>query len=173
MANSHRLLSLPQVEGASPPLIGARCATRGGTLRLLSSTHDTSVNVQERAPCSDLGGFTRLLSTPGGLPDGLTDEIPTIITKQLGSGQCDTCDHGFVVNRRAVLYLHPFLTPHASSTWGRSRGLKFLCIAALIAGDESAVVSQAAGSVSRVDFAHHGRVHFRDGDRSFVAQAAA
>jgi hypothetical protein len=54
---------------------------------------------QERAPCSDLGGFTRLLSTPGGAPDGLMTEIPTILTKQLSHGRCDTCDHGFVVRR--------------------------------------------------------------------------
>ena len=29
---------------------------------------------QEREPCSDLGGFTRLLSTPGGMADGLVRE---------------------------------------------------------------------------------------------------
>jgi len=43
------------------------------------------------------GGFTRLLSTPDGRPDGLMGEIPTVLTKQLGAGRCDECSHGFVV----------------------------------------------------------------------------
>ena len=29
-------------------------------------------------PCSDIGGFTRLLNTPGAQPAGLMDEIPTV-----------------------------------------------------------------------------------------------
>lgn len=56
--------------------------------------------LKAREPCSDLGGFTRLLSTPDGKPDWLAGEIPTIVTKQLSHGSCDTCDHGFVVMNR-------------------------------------------------------------------------
>ncbi len=52
-------------------------------------------------PCSDLGGFTRLLNSPGAQPDGLMDEIPTMLVQQLqGGGRCDRCDHGFVVMNR-------------------------------------------------------------------------
>lgn len=51
-------------------------------------------------PCSDLGGFTRLLNTPGARPDGLMDEIPTVLVAQLSNGNCDSCDHGFIVMNR-------------------------------------------------------------------------
>ena len=51
-------------------------------------------------PCSDIGGFTRLLNTHGARPDGLVDEIPTIVVRQLGGGRCDECDHGFIVMNR-------------------------------------------------------------------------
>ena len=51
-------------------------------------------------PCSDLGGFTRLLNTRNSRPDGLMHEIPTIVVGQLGGGRCDECDHGFIVMNR-------------------------------------------------------------------------
>lgn len=51
-------------------------------------------------PCSDLGDFTRLLSSPDALNDTLAKEIPTYPVKQLRSGRCDECDHGFVVLNR-------------------------------------------------------------------------
>jgi hypothetical protein len=50
--------------------------------------------------CSDIGGFTRLLNTPNGQPDGLMDEMPTVVVKQLGHGRCSECDHGFIVMNR-------------------------------------------------------------------------
>ena len=52
-------------------------------------------------PCSDLGGFTRLLNTRGAAADGLVHEIPTVLVQQLSQGgSCDTCDHNFVVMNR-------------------------------------------------------------------------
>ena len=42
-------------------------------------------------PCSDLGGFTRLLNTPNARPDGLMDEIPTVLVSHLERGWCNTC----------------------------------------------------------------------------------
>jgi hypothetical protein len=51
-------------------------------------------------PCSDLGGFTRLLNTRDARPDGLMDEIPTVLVRQLDGGRCDSCDHGFIVMNR-------------------------------------------------------------------------
>jgi len=51
-------------------------------------------------PCSDLGGFTRLFNTPNAQPDGLMDEIPTLLVKQLGHGSCSECDRGFIVMNR-------------------------------------------------------------------------
>lgn len=58
------------------------------------------LTLKAEQPCSDLGGFTRLLSTPNAASDGLMDEIPTVLVKQLRSGSCDECDHGFVVMNR-------------------------------------------------------------------------
>ena len=51
-------------------------------------------------PCSDVGGFTRLLNTRRAEPDGLMQEIPTILVRQLDYGRCDECDHGFIVMNR-------------------------------------------------------------------------
>ena len=34
-------------------------------------------------PCGDMGGFTRLCATPGGKPDGLENEIPSVFTVEL------------------------------------------------------------------------------------------
>ena len=42
-------------------------------------------------PCSDIGNFTRLLNTPNQQPDGLMDEVPTVVVKQLKPGRCDEC----------------------------------------------------------------------------------
>ena len=56
--------------------------------------------LKAESPCSDLGGFTRLLNTPNQQPDGLMDEVPTVVVKQLKPGRCDECDHGFVVMNR-------------------------------------------------------------------------
>ena len=58
------------------------------------------LTLKEAEPCSDLGGFTRLLNTPDAQPDGLMDEIPTVLVKQLKGGVCDECDHHFVVMNR-------------------------------------------------------------------------
>ncbi|EOD38613.1 hypothetical protein EMIHUDRAFT_109293 [Emiliania huxleyi CCMP1516] len=72
-------------------------------------------------PCSDLGGvarprgFTRLLSTPDGRPDGLMGEIPTVLTKQLGAGRCDECSHGFVVMNRPWSLRQYFASKEAAS----------------------------------------------------------
>ncbi|KAL1524994.1 hypothetical protein AB1Y20_019870 [Prymnesium parvum] len=51
-------------------------------------------------PCSDMGGFTRLLNTHGAQPDSLMSEIPTLLVHQLKGGRCDECDHGFIVMNR-------------------------------------------------------------------------
>eukprot|EP00908_Phaeocystis_cordata_P002704 Transcript_12949.p2 GENE.Transcript_12949~~Transcript_12949.p2 ORF type:complete len:369 (+),score=147.74 Transcript_12949:23-1108(+) len=51
-------------------------------------------------PCSEIGGFTRLFNTPNAQPDGLMDEMPTLLVNQLGHGRCATCDHGFIVMNR-------------------------------------------------------------------------
>ena len=51
-------------------------------------------------PCSDIGNFTRLLNTPNARPDGLMDEIPTVLVSQLNPGRCDECDHAFIVMNR-------------------------------------------------------------------------
>ena len=51
-------------------------------------------------PCSDLGGFTRLFNTYQAKPDNLMDEIPTVLVKQLGHGNCAECDRGFIVMNR-------------------------------------------------------------------------
>lgn len=51
-------------------------------------------------PCSDMGGFTRLFNTYEARPDSLMDEIPTVLVKQLGHGNCAECDRGFIVMNR-------------------------------------------------------------------------
>ena len=69
--------------------------------------------------CSDIGGFTRLLNTPGARPDGLMDEIPTVLVSQLAHGRCDECDHGFIVMNRPwglrQLLRHPAFADIAES----------------------------------------------------------
>ena len=51
-------------------------------------------------PCSDVGGFTRLLNRPNARPDHLMERIPTVMVQQLRPGRCDECDYGFVVMNR-------------------------------------------------------------------------
>ena len=51
-------------------------------------------------PCSDLGGFTRLYNSYNAAPDSLMEEIPTLVVKQLGHGNCAECDRGFIVMNR-------------------------------------------------------------------------
>ena len=70
------------------------------TFRVYHNELGFYTKLRAAAPCGDLGGFTRLLSTPGGRPDKLVNEIPTVVVKQLGWGKCDECDHGFVVLNR-------------------------------------------------------------------------
>jgi hypothetical protein len=47
-----------------------------------------------------MGGFTRLFNTYEARPDSLMDEIPTVLVKQLGHGNCAECDRGFIVMNR-------------------------------------------------------------------------
>ena len=51
-------------------------------------------------PCSDMGGFTRLFNNANAQPDRLMNEIPTLVVKQLGHGNCAECDRGFIVMNR-------------------------------------------------------------------------
>ena len=41
------------------------------------------VKLKRDAPCSDMGGFTRLLTTPGAKPDRLMHELPTVLVAEL------------------------------------------------------------------------------------------
>ncbi len=51
------------------------------------------------APCRPMSGFTRLCATPGGKPDGLQDEIPSVFVKELPKDVIDS-HFGFgVLNR--------------------------------------------------------------------------
>lgn len=62
--------------------------------------------IQRSNPCSEITGFTRLLSSQNGGPDGLMDEIPTVLAKELNQGQScrhtgeNSCDMGFPVMNR-------------------------------------------------------------------------
>ena len=58
------------------------------------------LKLKRENPCSDIGGFTRLLNTPNARPDNLVSDIPTVVVRQLGSGRCAECDHGFIVMNR-------------------------------------------------------------------------
>ena len=70
--------------------------------------------LQRADPCSEMTGFTRLLSSPDGGRDVMSDEIPTVHAKMLTSGTgCkstgeNTCDMGFPVMNRphAVTQVH-------------------------------------------------------------------
>jgi hypothetical protein len=81
--------------------------------------------IQRSNPCSEITGFTRLLSSPNGGPDGLMDEIPTVLAKELAPGQgCrgtaeNSCDMGFPVMNRphAVTQLLANLPAHITEEY--------------------------------------------------------
>ena len=54
------------------------------------------VRLRREQPCSDMGGFTRLLTTPGAKPDDLMNEIRTVVVEELNEQQT----MGFVVLNR-------------------------------------------------------------------------
>ena len=62
--------------------------------------------LQKANPCTEITGFTRLLSSPNGARDALADEIPTVTAKALDGGQAcrgtseNSCDMGFPVMNR-------------------------------------------------------------------------
>lgn len=52
-------------------------------------------------PCSEMGGFTRLVNLPGGQPDRLVHEMPSVVVKQLSSNaRKEGGDYGFIVMNR-------------------------------------------------------------------------
>lgn len=62
--------------------------------------------LQRANPCTEMTGFTRLLSSPSGRHDAMSAEIPTVTAKELEKGGgCrssseNTCDMGFPVMNR-------------------------------------------------------------------------
>ena len=62
--------------------------------------------LQAANPCTEMTGFTRMLNSVGAKPDGLMDEIPTVLVNALDQGSgCragteNTCDMGFPVMNR-------------------------------------------------------------------------
>ncbi len=65
------------------------------------STLQPYVSLQARDPCGEMGGFTRLLTSPIEKPDEYADEIPTVVVKEARSA-------GYVVVNRPhsmVLFL--------------------------------------------------------------------
>ena len=62
--------------------------------------------LQAANPCTEMTGFTRMLNSVGAKPDGLMDEIPTVLVNALEQGSgCragteNTCDMGFPVMNR-------------------------------------------------------------------------
>jgi hypothetical protein len=62
--------------------------------------------IRKANPCTEMTGFTRLLSSPKGNLDALASEIPTVTARALDGGNgCrhgggDTCDMGFPVMNR-------------------------------------------------------------------------
>lgn len=81
--------------------------------------------IQRGNPCSEITGFTRLLSSPNGGPDSLMDEIPTVLAKELTQGQScrntneNSCDMGFPVMNRphAVTQLLANLPAHITEEY--------------------------------------------------------
>ncbi|KAK3254653.1 hypothetical protein CYMTET_36139, partial [Cymbomonas tetramitiformis] len=74
-------------------------------------------------PCSEMGGFTRLLGMPDGRADGMMDEIPTLLVKQLrhgappggsipGPGEPEDFDYHFIVMNRPWGMLQFLETEH-------------------------------------------------------------
>ena len=45
------------------------------------------VKLKRQYPCSDMGGFTRLLTTPGAQPDKLMHELPTVLCSELTAAE--------------------------------------------------------------------------------------
>ena len=64
------------------------------------------LKLQKADPCTEMTGFTRLLSSPGGSRDAMSDEMPTVHAKMLQQGSAcratgeNTCDMGFPVMNR-------------------------------------------------------------------------
>jgi len=62
--------------------------------------------IQKANPCTEITGFTRMLSSVGAKPDGLMAEMPTVLVSSLDSGRgCagsdeNSCDFGFPVMNR-------------------------------------------------------------------------
>jgi len=62
--------------------------------------------LKRQGPCAEMTGFTRMLNSVGAKPDGLMDEIPTVLVNALEPGSAcatsgeDTCDLGFPVMNR-------------------------------------------------------------------------
>ena len=52
-----------------------------------------------QGPCGDMAGFTRLAATPGGKPDGLENEIPSLFVEQLSDEVLAKHFHFGVLNR--------------------------------------------------------------------------
>jgi len=50
-------------------------------------------------PCGDMGGFTRLVASEGGKPDGLEGEIPSVFVPQLPASVIESHFHFGVLNR--------------------------------------------------------------------------
>eukprot|EP00966_Prymnesium_polylepis_P052482 1215465-Prymnesium_polylepis.1 len=58
-------------------------------------------------PCTDMTGFTRMVASEDGKPDGLEDEMPSVFVKQLTTEELSTLGHFGVLNRpySAVQYI--------------------------------------------------------------------
>lgn len=50
-------------------------------------------------PCSDMTGFTRLVASEDGKPDGLETEMPSVFVRQLTTDELATLGHFGVLNR--------------------------------------------------------------------------
>ena len=88
-----RLLPAPDTASGYPKLRWAAAALCVFTLQPHVS--------QARDPCGEMGGFTRLLTSPIEKPDEYADEIPTVVVKEARSA-------GYVVVNRPhsmVLFL--------------------------------------------------------------------
>jgi hypothetical protein len=51
-------------------------------------------------PCSEMGGFTRLVNLLDGKPDALVAEMPSVVVTQLRGGHGEGTDYGFIVMNR-------------------------------------------------------------------------
>ena len=50
-------------------------------------------------PCTPMGGFTRLVASEGGAPDGLEVEMPSVFVKQYTTAEIARYGHFGVLNR--------------------------------------------------------------------------